>query len=230
MESLEAGKVRVLIVDDQEIMRDALQMLLSTHPGIEVVGAVADGEAAVLFVSDSVPDIVIMDIKMPRVNGIVASQRIREMAPNIRIILLSAYDDTPYVTSFLGDDPRYKSYLLKHSLGRTKDFIRVVLNAAKGQTVLDPAVVKRLTPDRPPPDIASLSEREHEVLSLMADGQSNKAIADHLHLCAQTVDAHITGVYRKLGLSRSSGASPRVRAVLDFLAASNALTEARIRE
>ena len=118
MESLEAGKVRVLIVDDQEIMRDALQILLSTHPGIEVVGAVADGEAAVLFVSDSKPDVVIMDINMPGVNGIVASQRIREMAPKIRIILLSAYDDTPYVASFLGDDPHYKSNLLRRSLLR----------------------------------------------------------------------------------------------------------------
>ena len=214
--------IRVLIVDDQEVIREAFGMLLSSDPSVDLVGALSDGESAVNMVPVLKPDVVIMDVKMPGLNGIAAAQKIREAHPEVGIILLSAYDDSEYIREFLRDDPRGKAYLLKHTLGTMDELNRTIHDVASGRTVLDPIMVEKLTSQKGIAEnspLRSLTRRELEVLSLMAKACTNSTIASILYIQPRTVEHHINSIFSKLGISAENGQHARVQAVLAFLKA-----------
>ena len=222
MDPLEVGAIKVLIVDDQEVIREAFGMLLSSDPTVDLVGALSDGESAVKMVPILNPDVVIMDVKMPGINGIAAAQRIRESHPEVGIILLSAYDDSEYIREFLRDDPRGKSYLLKHTLGTMDELSRTIHDVASGRTVLDPIMVEKLTSQKGIAEnspLRTLTRRELEVLSLMAKACTNSTIASILYIQPRTVEHHINSIFSKLGIAPETGQHARVQAVLAFLKA-----------
>ncbi len=222
MDPSEHAPIKVMIVDDQEVIREAFGMLLSSDPTVDLVGALADGESAVRMVPVLAPDVVIMDVKMPGLNGIVAAKRIREDHPEVGIILLSAYDDPEYIREFLKDDPRGKSYLLKHTLGTMDELSRTIHDVAAGRTVLDPIMVEKLTSQKGIAEsspLRTLTRRELEVLSLMAKACTNSTIASILYIQPRTVEHHINSIFSKLGISPENGQHARVQAVLGFLKA-----------
>ena len=215
------NRTRVLIVDDQEIVREAFAMLLSGDPTLEVVGTSADGEAAVEMASALRPDVVVMDVRMPRLNGVDAARRMREWDPDIGVILLSAYLDYPSIRDFLGDDRRGKSYLLKNTLGATDELVRTVHTVAAGGAVLDPIIEDGLSSQNDGSNRAldTLTTRELEVLELMAEARTNNSIASNLNIQPRTVEHHISSIFSKLGFAPDMGHHPRVHAVLAYFSA-----------
>lgn len=220
MTAKQMDKIKVVIVDDQEIIREAFGTLIAHEPTVELVGALSDGEEAVSMVPVLDPGVVVMDVKMPRLDGIAAARQLREVLPNTGIILLSAYDDADYIREFLKDDPKGKAYLLKHTLATMDELIRTIHDVAAGRTVLDPLMVEKLTSQRGIPDTSSLrelSKRELEVLSLAAKACTNGTIANILYLQRRTVEHHIHSIFRKLDITPESGQHARVQAVLSYL-------------
>ena len=212
MEITDPAQIKVLIVDDQEVIREAFGTLLSSDPTVDLVGALADGESAVQMVPMLRPDVVVMDVKMPGLNGSAAARRIREDCPEIGIVLLSAYDDSEYIREFLKDDPKGKSYLLKHTLGTMGELTRTIHDVAAGRTVLDPIMVEKLTSQRGMSEdspLNSLTRRELEVLSLMARACTNTTIASILYIQPRTVEHHINSIFSKLGISPEHGQHAR---------------------
>ena len=218
----ETSNIKVLIVDDQEVIREAFGMLLDSDESVDLVGVLGDGDSAVQMISVLKPDVVIMDVKMPGLNGIAAAQQIRESHPDVGIILLSAYDDSEYIREFLKDDPRGKSYLLKHTLGTMDELIRTIHDVASGRTVLDPIMVEKLTQQKGISEnspLKDLTRRELEVLSLMAKACTNSTIASILYIQPRTVEHHINSIFSKLGIAPENGQHARVQAVLAYLKA-----------
>jgi len=215
-----SDQIKVLVVDDQEIIRNMLEMVLSTNPAITLVGTVADGEDAVDSVTSLSPDVVIMDVRMPGLNGIAAAQQVREASPDVGIILLTAYEESEYIREFLTDDPRGKAYLLKHTLGTVEDLVRTIHDVDAGRTVLDPVMVEKLTESQNTSDgspLNGLTRRELEVLSLMAKAFTNNAIAKTLYIQPRTVEHHINSIFSKLNVVPEEGQHGRVQAVLAYL-------------
>ncbi|MDP6452624.1 MAG: response regulator transcription factor [SAR202 cluster bacterium] len=215
-------KIKVMIVDDQEVIREAFGMLLSNDESVDLIGALPDGQSAVEMVPVLGPNVVIMDVKMPGMNGVSAAQKIRENNPEVGIILLSAYDDSENIREFLKDDPRGKSYLLKHTLGTMDELVRTIHDVAAGRTVLDPIMVEKLTTEKGIDDnspLTSLTRRELEVLSLMAKACTNSTIASILYIQPRTVEHHINSIFSKLGIASENGQHARVQAVLAYLKA-----------
>jgi DNA-binding NarL/FixJ family response regulator len=193
--------MRVVVADDQTIVREGLVTLLSTMQGIEVVGSVGDGEQAVRLVRQTSPDVVLMDLRMPGLDGIEATRRIRAELPAIPVVILTTYADDESIVQALRAGAI--GYLTKDA-GR--DHIRRALEAAvAGQAVLDPAVQARLVEaaSLPPPGSsqlpAGLTEREGEVLRLIAAGRSNGEIAAVLFVSEATVKTHINHIFAKTG-------------------------------
>lgn len=220
--AVDDGTIRVVIVDDQEVIREAFGMLISQEPSLTLVGTLSDGLEAVDKVPDLDPTVIVMDVKMPRLNGISAAQQIREKMPDVGIILLSAYDDSDYIREFLKDDPKGKAYLLKHTLGTMDELIRTIHDVAAGRTVLDPIMVEKLTAQKGIPDsspLRDLTRRELEVLSLMAKACTNSTIASILYIQPRTVEHHINSIFSKLGIASETGQHARVQAVLGYMKA-----------
>jgi len=218
----EQKTIKVVMVDDQEVIREAFGMLISREPSIDLVGTFNNGEEAVQMVPPIKPDVVIMDVKMPRMNGVAAARHIREQDPDIGIIMLSAYEESEYIREFLREDPKGKAYLLKHTLGTMDELIRTIHDVASGRTVLDPIMVERLTAHNGVPENSPLKEltrREMEVLSLIAKACTNQTIASILYIQPRTVEHHINSIFSKLGISPDSGQHARVQAVLAYLKA-----------
>ena len=215
-------KIKVVIVDDQEVIREAFGMLISQEPTVDLVGALTGGEEAIHMVPVLEPEVVVMDVKMPGLNGIAAAQQLREKQPDIGIIMLSAYDDSEYIREFLKDDPKGKAYLLKHTLGTMDELIRTIHDVASGRTVLDPIMVEKLTSQKGIAENSPLKEltrRELEVLSLIAKACTNGTIASILYIQPRTVEHHINSIFSKLTIAPESGQHARVQAVLAYLKA-----------
>ena len=215
-------KIKVVIVDDQEVIREAFGMLISHEPTVDLVGALSDGEEAIHMVPVLEPQVVVMNVKMPNLNGIAAAQQIREKMPDIGIILLSAYDDSDFIREFLRDDPKGKAYLLKHTLATMDELMRTIHDVAAGRTVLDPIMVEKLTAQKGIPEnspLEDLTRRELEVLSLMAKACTNGTIASILYIQPRTVEHHINSIFSKLGIAPETGQHARVQAVLAYLKA-----------
>jgi DNA-binding NarL/FixJ family response regulator len=197
---------RVLVVDDQTVVRDGLVLLLGLLPGLEVVGSAADGEEAVRLVGERSPDVVLMDLRMPRVGGVEATRRIKAEHPSVQIVVLTTYSDDESVFAALQAGAR--GYLTKDA--GAEEIARAIRAVLEGDAQLDPSVQRRLVdalatgaqPSRRRrgdlPD--GLTQREAEVLSLIAEGRSNAEIARELFISEATVKTHINNLFAKAGL------------------------------
>jgi DNA-binding NarL/FixJ family response regulator len=214
--------VRVLVVDDQALFREALVTLLGARPEVEVVGEAGDGQQALERAAALQPDVVLMDLHMPVLDGIATTRRLRVEQPGVRVLALTTFDDDEDVFAALRAGAL--GYLLKDvSADR---LVEAVLSAARGESVLQPSVAAKVvarfaqlddTPrGRPQPLVVPLSDRELDVLRLLADGRSNREIATALFLAEGTVKNHVTNVLGKLGARDRTQAALRARA-LDLL-------------
>jgi DNA-binding NarL/FixJ family response regulator len=196
--------IRVVLADDQELVRAGFRVLIESAPDIEVVGEAADGEEAVEVVSRERPDVVLMDIRMPTVDGLEATRRVRglDRAEEVRILILTTFDLDEYVHEALRAGA--SGFLLKDaSPTALLDAVRVI---HRGEALLAPSVTRRLIeqfarspdPSRRPPTLDMLTEREREVLALVAGGLSNGEIADHLVVSPATSKTHVSRIMAKL--------------------------------
>ena len=196
--------IRVLICDDQDVVREGLQVILNSAPGIEVVGAAQDGAEALELVAKTIPDLVLMDLKMPGMNGIQATRQIRTRYPQVRVLVLTTYDADEWVFDAIRSGAA--GYLLKDT--PREALIAAVRGTIEGKTHIDPAVAGKLfthvsqSSVSPETSItAELSERERAVLRLLARGLNNADIARQLHLSEGTVRNYVSAVLTKLGVS-----------------------------
>ena len=196
--------MKVIICDDQAIVRDGLAMLLKLEPDIEVVGTVEDGAAAVEMVADKKPNVILMDLKMPIMNGVEATRQIKEKYPEVKVLVLTTYADDEWV--FDAIQAGASGYLLKDT--PREDLIKAVMGTVAGKTYVDPSIAGKVLEQvsshqtQPATLITSkLTDREIEVLRLMARGLSNADIADQLFLSDGTVRNHVSAILAKLGVS-----------------------------
>jgi len=213
--------IRILVADDQAIFREAYVQILDSEEDMEVVAAVPDGKKAVEEAKKLEPAVALLDIDMPRMNGIDAARKIRSILPNTGIVLLSHYADRQYVEAFLGNrDTIGKAYLLKTTLNDSSELIRAIEVVARGGAMLAPEILNELTQlitaDSP---LNDLTKREKQVLELMAQGYTNTMIARNLNITDRTVESHTNNIYNKLHLTEGEQHSPRVMAVLIYLEA-----------
>lgn len=216
----------VLIADGHEMMRESLSMILGRDSAVRVVGVAADGQAAVAMCAAIHPDVVILDIGLPRLNGIEAGRQIRGASPATGLVLLSVHDRAEYMKEFLKDDSVGKAFLLKGNLSSTRDLVRTIQDVAVGRTVLDPTMVTKLTTNqnvKVGSRLKGLTNRELQVLALMARAHSNKAVADILYIQPRTVEHHISSILAKLGFNSDGDTHGRVHAVLTYLDATGQL-------
>jgi NarL family two-component system response regulator LiaR len=201
-------KLTVLIADDHPLVREALHRALDVEEDMEVVAEASDGEEAVKLASDLKPDVAVMDIVMPKLNGIEATRKIKEIAPDIAILILTAYDDDEYVLGLL--DAGAAGYLLKSARGR--DLAGAIRAIKSGESVLHPKIIAKLlkramvAPVEQHKTSEILSEREAEILRLVALGMINKEIAERLFLSERTIKAHLTNIFNKLNVASRSEA------------------------
>jgi len=227
-ETVAVKPIRVLMVDDHELMRQAYGMLLNTDPDIQIVGFAGDGQEALAMVDRLDPTVVIMDGKMPRLNGVDAARIIRDKHQDMAIVLLSAFDDDEFVREFLKGDVKGKAYLLKQSLSSLADLVQAVKDVAEGKTYLASEIVAKLAGtqnNRESQFLSELTEREREVLDCMARGLSNSAIAEELFIQPRTVERHIGSIFSKMRLQPQPKAHARVQAVLAYLQDTGRLKE-----
>jgi DNA-binding NarL/FixJ family response regulator len=198
--------IRVIICDDQTVVREGLAAILSTDPGIEVVGLASNGREALDLLQEAQPDVVLMDLKMPVMNGVQTTQHLRRMHPEVNVLVLTTYADDQWVLDAVRAGAA--GYLLKDT--RRDALIDAIKGTIEGKTYLDPAIAGKLThqvatgtgpSETAEPPLDSFTEREQEVLSLLAQGHSNPEIADRLHLARGTVRNYVSAILQKLGVS-----------------------------
>jgi len=198
-------KIKVLIADDHAVVRDGTRQILEHEPDIDVVAEAADGEEAVSLVGSRSPDVAIIDISMPVVDGIEATRRIKKDYPAVAVLILTAYDDDQFVFSLL--EAGAAGYLLKSVRGR--ELVEAVRQVYAGESVLHPSIARKVlnrfsNTSGKTTDTGSamvLSEREIEVLQLATGGLSNQEIADRLFISLRTVQAHLGHIFNKLNVS-----------------------------
>ena len=201
---MERTQIRILLADDHNILRDGMRLLLERQAGFAVVGEAADGREVVQLAQDQSPDVVVMDIAMPNMNGIEATRRIVERRPEIGVVILSMHYDESYVIRSLKAGAR--GYLLKDAV--KTELIAAIQAVAHGRSFFSPKISRILQEDfiqllgrRDAEDSYDLlTEREREVLQLVAEGKTNKEIANQLTLSLYTVDTHRTHILQKLNL------------------------------
>jgi len=204
------------------LFREGLARLLEAS-GMQVIGRAGDAVQLEAIVDSLPPDIVITDIRMPpshTTEGLVAASHIRERHPQVAVLLLSQYVETTHALRLLEQGAGRIGYLLKDRVSDVRDFIDAVRRVAAGGSAIDPEVVSQLLVRRRRRDlVADLSEREREVLNLMAEGRSNTAIGASLHLSEKTVEGHVRSIFSKLALEPAAEDHRRVLAVLTYLKA-----------
>jgi DNA-binding NarL/FixJ family response regulator len=212
--------MRVVIAEDSVLLREGITRLL-TDAGHEVVARVGDGPGLVAAVDQQRPDISIVDVRMPpsfRDEGLRAAIEARRRIPGSAVLVLSQYVEEQYAGELLESGAEGVGYLLKDRVADVADFLDAVDRVAGGGTVLDPEVVAQLVVRRRRNDpLESLTEREREVLALMAEGRSNSAIAGTLVVSDGTVEKHVSSIFAKLGLAATDSDHRRVLAVLAYL-------------
>lgn len=200
-------QIRILLVDDQALFREGLRTLLSVQPDLQVVGEAANGEEALRQAATLHPAVILMDLRMPVLDGVAATRRLHQTQPDCKVIMLTTFDDDEYV--FDGLRAGAVGYLLKDT--PSEKLIEAIRAAARGESFLQPSIAAKVVaefarlssqaPSRPQPLIEPLSERELEILRLVATGASNKEIAAKLFIAEGTVKNHLTNILGKLNVS-----------------------------
>jgi len=209
--------IRILLVDDQKLMREGLQVLLELESGLSVVGEAENGQAAVDAYEETQPDVVLMDIRMPGMDGVEATWRIRARWPRAKVVILTTFDDDEYV--FEGLRAGAMGYLLKDVSGN--DLAQAIRTVASGGALIEPSIARKVLgefarlapPARPVSDglVEPLSDREMEVLASLAEGLSNREIGVRLGLAEGTVKNYVTSILQKLGARDRTQAALRAR-------------------
>ncbi len=212
--------MRVVVADDVLLTREGIVRLLQ-EAGIHVIGEAEDAEGLLRNVRRDRPDVAIVDIRMPPTHsdeGLVAAQSIRAEHPEVGVLLLSQYVEPSYAMRLIEEQPERVGYLLKERVFDIATVVDALRRIVDGETVIDPTIVARLLGRRRRGDpLSKLTEREREVLGLIAEGMSNHAVAARLFITERTVEAHVTKIFQKLGLAESPEQHRRVVAVLAFL-------------
>jgi DNA-binding NarL/FixJ family response regulator len=212
--------MRVVIAEDAAVLRAGLVQLLADR-GYEVCAAVADGESLLAAVAAHHPQVTVVDVRMPPTytdEGLRAAIQLRREYPETAVLVFSQYVETRYATRLLAESASGVGYLLKDRVADVAEFAEALARVAGGGTALDPEVVSQLlSASRQAATVGGLTRREREVLSLMAEGRSNAAIAAALVVSAGAVEKHVASIFAKLGLPQSEGDNRRVLAVLRYL-------------
>jgi DNA-binding NarL/FixJ family response regulator len=206
--------IRLLIVDDHPIFRDGMSQLLESTPGFAVVGEGSSGEEAIRLVAELEPDVVLMDIGMPVMNGIEATRAVLQLQPSVRVLVLTMYEEPESVFAALRAGAR--GYVLKDA--SADDITRAIHAVARGDAIFGPAVAERLAgffrqgaADRPPAPFPELTARETEVLDLISRGMTNPEMAAHLGVSLKTIQNHVSNVLAKLHVVDRTQAAIRGR-------------------
>jgi DNA-binding NarL/FixJ family response regulator len=215
--------IRVVFAEDNYLVREGTAALLAEAGDVEIVGVATSKEDLLREVDELRPDAVLTDIRMPPTNtneGIEAAREIRAQHPDIGVVVLSQFVEEAYAYDLLKDGAAGLGYLLKERVADVDELVRALDEVARGGSVLDPRVVETLVAAKDRMEhspLAALTEREREVLSHMAQGQNNSAIAKSLFLTERAVEKHINSLFHKLGLTEEPDVHRRVMAVLAFL-------------
>lgn len=212
--------MRVVVADDSLLTRAGIASLLASA-GVEVVGEASDATELLDLVRQTCPDVALIDIRMPPTHtdeGLVAAREIRGAHPDVGVLVLSQFIEPAYAMQLLEDHPERIGYLLKERVYDIATVVDALRRITEDESVIDPTIVARLIGRRRVIDpLAVLTAREREVLSLLAEGMSNRALASRLFVTERTIEAHVTQVFLKLGLPETSDVHRRVLAVLTFL-------------
>ncbi|MEM6400885.1 MAG: response regulator transcription factor [Cyanobacteria bacterium P01_D01_bin.116] len=215
--------INVVLVDDQHLIRQGLKTLLELEPDLEVVGEATNGREAVVMVEKLQPDVVLMDIRMPVMDGVAATREIKGKFAQTKILVLTTFDDDEYIKAALQNGAM--GYLLKDT---PSEELAVAIRAVhRGYTQLGPGIVKKLLtqfpptkatqPSSPPPSLAELTKREKEVLRLIATGANNREIAQNLYISEGTVKNHVTNILNRLELRDRTQAAIFANSFLSYL-------------
>jgi DNA-binding NarL/FixJ family response regulator len=214
--------MRVVVAEDVMLTREGIVRLLQ-DAGLDVVAQASDADELIKHVQLTHPDVAVIDIRMPPTHtdeGLVAARRIRTEHPDVGVLVLSQYVEPSYALRLIEDQPERVGYLLKERVFDIATVVDALRRITEAETVIDPTIVARLVGRRRRADpLAALTDREREVLGLIAEGMSNRAIASRLFVTERTVEAHVTQIFAKLGLPESPDQHRRVLAVLKLLRA-----------
>jgi DNA-binding NarL/FixJ family response regulator len=211
--------MRVVIGEDSVLLRAGVARLLE-DAGMEVVAQAADADDLLRKVRAHKPDVAVVDIRMPPGNaddGLRAAREVRSELPDVGVLVLSQYAEEHYVTQLLEDGAEGVGYLLKERIADVDRFVDSVRRVADGGSALDPEIVALMMGRREGGPLDSLTEREREVLALMAEGRTNRGIAGELYVSERAVERHVTAIFTKLGLPTGPADHRRVLAVLAYL-------------
>jgi DNA-binding NarL/FixJ family response regulator len=216
--------IKVILAEDSYLVREGVRRMLENEPDIELLAVCEDYDSLLSAIANTQPDVVLTDIRMPPTGtdeGIRAAERLRQVWPAAGVVLLSQYADPGYALAFLERGTEGRAYLLKERVADLDQLLAAISEVAQGGSVIDPKVVEALVASRSraaPSPLARLTPREREVLSLLAEGRSNAAVAEGLVLSERAVEKHINSIFAKLNLPETRDAHRRVKAVLLFLA------------
>ena len=213
--------MKLVIAEDSVLLREGMAKLLEEH-GFEVAGQAGDGDELVRKVMAHKPDVAIVDVRMPPTHtdeGLRAAQRIREQLPSTGVLVLSQYVEEEYATELIADRAEGVGYLLKDRVADVDAFVDAIRRVGQGGSALDPEVVSLMLGRRRDEPLSELTPREREVLALMAEGLSNRAIAERLVVTERAVEKHVTSIFGKLRLPPTGETHRRVLAVLAYMRA-----------
>ncbi|MBN2547761.1 MAG: response regulator transcription factor [Anaerolineales bacterium] len=196
------GQIKILIVDDHPVVRDGLRGMLASQPDFQVLGEASDGAEALRLAHELSPDVILMDLRMPVMDGVSATREIKGRLPQVQVLVLTTYDSDMDILPAI--EAGATGYLLKDA--SRDELFQAIRQAAHGQPTLAPTVAQRLMGRMRQPAGEKLSSRELEVLQLVAEGASNSEIAARLHISQATVKSHLINIFNKLGVSDRTAA------------------------